>query len=168
MYWFISGYTAKVAGTEAGITEPKTVFSACFGAPFLPLHPTKYADMLGEKMKQNDVRIWLVNTGWSGGAYGVGERIKLKFTRAMITAALNGELDNVAYDEHRVFGLKFPTSCPNVPAEILNARKSWKSEDAYMAQAETLAKAFVANFAKYQDGASAEILAAAPKVGAKV
>jgi len=168
MYWFISGYTAKVAGTEAGITEPKTVFSACFGAPFLPLHPTKYADMLGEKMKQNDVRIWLVNTGWSGGAYGTGERIKLKFTRAMITAALNGELDNVLYDEHRVFGLKFPTTCPNVPNEMLNARKSWKSEDAYMAQAEILAKAFVDNFAKYKEGASEEIVAAAPKVGVKV
>lgn len=167
MYWFISGYTAKVAGTEAGITEPKTVFSACFGAPFLPLHPGKYADMLGEKMKQNDVRIWLVNTGWSGGAYGVGERIKLKYTRAMISAALNGELDNVNYHEHRIFGLKFPTTCPNVPENILNARTSWKSEDAYTEQAEKLAKAFVINFEKYKAGVSEETLAGAPKVSIK-
>ncbi|MCW5898376.1 MAG: phosphoenolpyruvate carboxykinase (ATP) [Flavobacteriales bacterium] len=167
MYWFISGYTAKVAGTEAGITEPKTVFSACFGAPFLPLHPTKYADMLGGLMKKHDVRIWLVNTGWSGGAYGIGERIKLKYTRAMITAALRGELDNVAYDEHRIFGLKFPLTCPNVPDKILHARKSWKSESAYMEQAERLAKAFVDNFKRYADGAGPEILEAAPKVAAQ-
>jgi phosphoenolpyruvate carboxykinase (ATP) len=167
MYWFISGYTAKVAGTEAGITEPKTVFSACFGAPFLPLHPTEYAAMLGDKMRQHDVRVWLVNTGWSGGAYGTGERIKLKFTRAMITAALRGELDNVEYDEHRLFGVKFPTSCPGVPPEILNARKSWKSESEYMAQAEKLAKAFVNNFEKYKQGASEEVLAAAPRTAVK-
>ncbi len=152
-----------MAGTEAGITEPKTVFSACFGAPFLPLHPGKYADMLGEKMKQNDVRIWLVNTGWSGGAYGVGERIKLRYTRAMISAALNGELDNVEYDEHRIFGLKFPTSCPEVPASMLNARTSWKVEAEYTQQAEKLANAFVANFEKYKDGVSEETLAGAPK-----
>lgn len=168
MYWFISGYTAKVAGTEAGITEPKTVFSACFGAPFLPLHPTKYADMLGERMKQNDVRIWLVNTGWSGGAYGTGERIKLKYTRAMISAALRGELEKATYEEHSVFGLHFPTSCSGVPEEILNARKSWKDGNAYSEQADKLAKAFVENFKKYQDGASAEILAAAPRTVVKV
>src|SRR5690606_20983107 len=136
MYHFISGYTAKVAGTEAGVTEPQSTFSACFGKAFLPLHPTKYADMLGEKMRKHDVRVWLVNTGWSGGAYGTGERIKLKFTRAMITAALRGELDNVAYEEHRVFGVAFPTECPGVPTAILNARKTWKDESAYMAQAE--------------------------------
>jgi phosphoenolpyruvate carboxykinase (ATP) len=167
MYHFISGYTAKVAGTEAGVTEPQSTFSACFGKAFLPLHPTKYAEMLGRKMKEHDVRVWLVNTGWSGGAYGTGERIKLKYTRAMITAALNGELDNVEYDEHSVFGLKFPTSCPNVPAEILNARKTWKDEAAYMAQAEKLAQAFVKNFANYADGASEEILAAAPRTTVK-
>ncbi|HEY0976903.1 MAG TPA: phosphoenolpyruvate carboxykinase (ATP) [Flavobacteriales bacterium] len=167
MYHFISGYTAKVAGTEAGVTEPQSTFSACFGKAFLPLHPTKYADMLGEKMRQHNVRVWLVNTGWSGGAYGTGERIKLKYTRAMITAALRGELDNVEYDEHRVFGMKFPTSCPGVPSEMLNARKTWKDEAAYFEQAEKLSKAFNDNFNKYKDGASAEILAAAPKLAVK-
>lgn len=167
MYWFISGYTAKVAGTEAGVTEPKTVFSTCFGAPFLPLHPTKYADMLGEKMRKHDVRIWLVNTGWSGGAYGTGERMKLRYTRAMITAALKGELDKVAYKEHPVFGVAFPTTCPNVPAEILDPRGTWKDKGAYDKQADDLAKAFNTNFAKYKDGASAEILAAAPKSAVK-
>ena len=168
MYWFISGYTAKVAGTEAGVTEPKTVFSACFGAPFLALHPGRYADMLGERMRKHDVRVWLVNTGWSGGAYGTGERIKLKYTRAMITAALNGELDHVAYDEHRVFGLKFPLTCSGVPEGILNARLSWKDENAYMEQAEQLARAFVENFRKYEAGVSEETRAAAPRTTAKV
>ncbi len=167
MYHFISGYTAKVAGTEAGVTEPQSTFSACFGKAFLPLHPTKYADMLGEKMKQHNVRIWLVNTGWSGGAYGTGERMKLKLTRAMITAALKGELDNVEYKQHPVFGVSFPTSCPNVPAEVLDARGTWKDKAAYDATADKLAKQFNDNFAKYQDGASAEILAAAPKVAVK-
>ncbi|MCC6839928.1 MAG: phosphoenolpyruvate carboxykinase (ATP) [Flavobacteriales bacterium] len=163
MYWFLSGYTAKVAGTEAGITEPKTVFSACFGAPFLPLHPTKYADMLGERMKKHNVHVWLVNTGWSGGAYGTGERMKLKFTRAMITAALNGELDKVAYAHHPVFGVNMPASCPNVPAEILDPRNTWKDKAAYDAQADKLAAAFQANFNKYRDSASAEIIQAEPK-----
>ncbi|HRO39657.1 MAG TPA: phosphoenolpyruvate carboxykinase (ATP) [Flavobacteriales bacterium] len=162
MYWFLSGYTAKVAGTEAGITEPKTVFSACFGAPFLPLHPTKYADMLGERMKKHNVHVWLVNTGWSGGAYGTGERMKLKYTRTMITAALHGELDQVAYRQHPVFGVNMPVSCPNVPAEILDPRNTWKDKQAYDAQADKLAAAFRANFNKYRDNASAEIVAAEP------
>ncbi|MDX9752086.1 MAG: phosphoenolpyruvate carboxykinase (ATP) [Flavobacteriales bacterium] len=168
MYWFISGYTAKVAGTEAGITEPKTVFSACFGAPFLALHPGRYADMLGELMRKHDVRVWLVNTGWSGGAYGTGERIKLKYTRAMIGAALRGELDDAAYDEHRVFGVKFPAACPGVPDDILDPGKAWKNENAYMEQAELLARAFVENFRKYADGVSEETRAAAPRPTAKV
>ncbi|MBL7963192.1 MAG: phosphoenolpyruvate carboxykinase (ATP) [Flavobacteriales bacterium] len=168
MYWFISGYTAKVAGTEAGITEPKTVFSACFGAPFLPLHPAKYAAMLGEKMKQHDVYIWLVNTGWSGGAYGTGERMKLKFTRAMITAAMRGELDKVEFKEHPVFGVSHPTTCPHVPDEVLDPRNTWKDKGAYDQQAEKLAGQFVANFEKYKEGASPEILAAAPRTTAKV
>ena len=167
MYWFISGYTAKVAGTEAGVTEPKTVFSACFGAPFLPLHPAKYAAMLGEKMKQHNVHIWLVNTGWSGGAYGTGERMKLKFTRSMITAALRGELDDVEYKQHPVFGVSHPLSCPNVPAEILDPRNTWKDRTAYDQQAEKLAKAFNDNFNKYKEGASEEILAAAPRAAVK-
>ncbi|MEO8734538.1 MAG: phosphoenolpyruvate carboxykinase (ATP) [Flavobacteriales bacterium] len=163
MYWFLSGYTAKVAGTEAGITEPKTVFSACFGAPFLPLNPTKYAEMLGEKMKKHNVNVWLVNTGWSGGAYGVGERMKLRFTRAMVSSALNGELDNVAYSEHPVFGVTIPASCPGVPTEVLDPRNMWKDKAAYDNQADILAKAFRSNFDKYRKSATAEIIAAEPK-----
>src|SRR4029079_15783529 len=102
-------------GTEAGVTEPKTTFSACFGAPFLPLHPSKYAEMLGKKMKETNAKVWLINTGWTGGPYGVGSRMKLAYTRAMITAALNGELDNVEFEAHPVFGLHMPKTCPNVP-----------------------------------------------------
>ncbi len=167
MYHFISGYTAKVAGTEAGVTEPQSTFSACFGKAFLPLHPTKYADMLGEQMKKHNVRVWLVNTGWSGGAYGTGQRMKLKFTRAMITAALRGELDKVEFKEHPVFGVSFPTTCPHVPAEILDPRNTWADKAAYDGTAEKLAKQFNDNFAKYKEGASAEILAAAPKTAVK-
>mgnify|MGYP000924402402 CR=1 FL=1 len=163
MYHFISGYTAKVAGTEAGVTEPQTTFSACFGKVFLPLHPTQYAEMLGKKMKDNHVNVWLVNTGWTGGPYGVGSRMKLSYTRAMITAALNGELDQVTYEAHPVFGLQMPTSCPNVPAEILNPRNTWSDKAVYDAKANELAAAFVKNFAQYADGASEEIMAAAPK-----
>src|SRR6185312_5212259 len=126
MYHFISGYTAKVAGTEVGVTEPQTTFSACFGRVFLPLHPTKYAELLGKKLEQHpDVNVWLVNTGWSGGAYGTGHRMKLSYTRSMITAAMNGELDNVAYDAHPVFGILMPKSVPGVPAEILVPRNTW-------------------------------------------
>ena len=167
MYHFISGYTAKVAGTEAGVTEPQSTFSACFGKAFLPLHPAKYADMLGDKMRKHDVRVWLVNTGWSGGAPGTGERMKLKFTRAMITAALRGELDKVEYREHPVFGVEYPATCPNVPAEILDARGSWKDKGAYDATADKLSKQFNDNFAKYKEGASAETLAAAPRLAVK-
>ncbi len=168
MYHFISGYTAKVAGTEAGITDPVTAFSACFGAPFLPLHPTKYAEMLGKKMESNAVNVWLINTGWSGGAYGVGERIKLRFTRAMITAALEGKLNHVNYREHAVFGLQMPESCPDVPSEILDPRNTWADKAAYDKKAGELAAKFVANFEKYSDFANEEILAAAPRVAAKV
>ncbi len=163
MYWFLSGYTAKVAGTEAGITEPKTVFSTCFGAPFLPLHPTKYADMLGKRMKEHKVNVWLVNTGWSGGAYGTGERMKLRFTRAMITAALTGELEKVKYAEHPVFGVSMPVECPNVPQEILDPRNTWKNKGAYDEQADKLAKGFRTNFDKYRENADAETIAAEPK-----
>lgn len=164
MYHFISGYTAKVAGTEAGVTEPQTTFSACFGKVFLPLHPAKYAEMLGEKMKSNKVNVWLVNTGWTGGAYGVGSRMKLSYTRAMITAALNGGLDNVGYETHPVFGLEMPTSCADVPAEILNPRNTWTDKAAYDAKSNELAAKFVKNFEQYAEGTSEEILAAAPKV----
>lgn len=162
MYQFISGYTAKVAGTEAGVTEPKSTFSACFGAPFLPLHPGQYAEMLGKKMRQQNVRVWLVNTGWSGGAYGVGQRIKLPFTRAMITAALNGELDNVEYIKHEIFGFMMPTSCPGVPSEILNPKNTWADKAAYDEKAKNLAAQFVKNFEKYASGVNEEILSAAP------
>lgn len=162
MYQFISGYTAKVAGTEAGVTEPKATFSACFGAPFLPLHPGKYAEMLGAKMKEHKVNVWLINTGWSGGPYGVGQRMKLKFTRAMITAALEGKLDNVTYCAHKTFGVMMPTECPNVPSELLSPRHAWKDEHEYDVKAKQLAKMFVKNFEKYTDGVSEEILSAAP------
>jgi len=131
MYHFISGYTAKVAGTEEGVTEPQTAFSACFGAPFMPLHPARYAEMLGDKMEEQNVNVWLVNTGWIGGAYGTGNRISLKYTRSMINAALNGQLEEVKYIEHPIFGLKMPISCPNIPANILNPRKLWKDKVAY-------------------------------------
>jgi phosphoenolpyruvate carboxykinase (ATP) len=165
MYQFISGYTAKVAGTEAGITEPKSTFSACFGAPFLPLHPGQYAKMLGEKLKETGAKVWLINTGWTGGSYGTGSRMKLKYTRAMITAALNGELDHVEYDTTPWFRLAIPKTCPNVPSELLNAKNTWPSPEAFDEKAKNLAAQFVKNFEKYKDGVSADILAAAPLVG---
>lgn len=163
MYHFISGYTAKVAGTEAGIDEPVSAFSACFGAPFLPLHPTQYAEMLGERMRKQNVNIWLVNTGWSAGPYGVGSRIALKYTRAMITAVLEGQLTDVDYQEMPVFGLHMPTSCPGVPAEILNPRNTWADKAAYDVKAQELANKFVSNFDTFKDQANEEILAAAPE-----
>lgn len=162
MYHFISGYTAKVAGTEAGVTEPQVAFSACFGAPFLPLHPTQYAEMLGKKMDEHKVNVWLVNTGWSGGAYGEGSRIKLKYTRAMISAALKGELNEVNYEKHPDFGVAMPTSCPNVPTEILNPRNTWKDKEAYDKKASKLAKYFTDNFSKFTEYANEEIMAGAP------
>ncbi len=165
MYHFISGYTAKVAGTEVGVTEPQTTFSACFGRVFLPLHPTKYAELLGKKLEEHsDVNVWLINTGWSGGAYGVGSRMSLKYTRAMITAAMNGELNNVEYAAHPVFGVLVPQTCPNVPNEILNPRDTWNDKEAYDKKANELAGLFVKNFSKYADQANDEILSAAPKV----
>jgi phosphoenolpyruvate carboxykinase (ATP) len=163
-YHFISGYTAKVAGTEAGVTEPQPNFSACFGAPFMPLHPTKYAEMLTQKMKDADVTVWLINTGWTGGAYGTGTRMKLKYTRAMITAALNGDLDKVEYAQHKVFGIAKPQSCPNVPPEILNPRNTWEDPKLYDVKAVELAQKFKANFAKFAEHANAEILAGGPLV----
>ncbi len=164
MYHFISGYTAKVAGTEVGVTEPQTTFSACFGKAFLPLHPTKYAELLGKKIHENQVNVWLVNTGWVGGSYGVGERIKLRYTRALITAALNGTYDGVAFESHPVFGISIPATCPEVPTELLNPRNAWKDKDAYDNKANQLAESFVKNFAQYASAANEEILSAAPKV----
>lgn len=168
MYHFISGYTAKVAGTEMGITEPQTTFSACFGAAFLPLHPTAYGEMLGKKMRENDVKVWLINTGWSGGSYGVGARISLKYTRAMITSALEGKLDNVEYETHEIFGLAMPKTCDGVPTEILNPKNTWADKAGYDVQANHLANQFIKNFEKFEADANEEILAAAPKANASV
>lgn len=164
MYHFISGYTAKVAGTEAGVTEPKTAFSACFGAPFLPLHPNHYAEMLGRKMEEQQVKVWLINTGWVGGPYGIGSRIKLKYTRAMISAALEQQLDAVEYEKHPVFGVSMPMNCPDVPTELLNPRNSWEDKDAYDEKAFQLAQFFDNNFKQFEEYANEEILSGAPKV----
>ncbi|MGH1387609.1 phosphoenolpyruvate carboxykinase (ATP) [Kordia sp.] len=161
-YHFISGYTAKVAGTEAGINEPVPSFSACFGAPFMPLHPTKYAEMLSEKMQEAGVNVWLVNTGWTGGPYGTGRRMKLKYTRAMISAALEGKLNAVDYQTHPIFGLAMPKDCPNVPNEVLNPIDTWESADAYNAKASELSNSFKQNFAQFSAYANEEILAGGP------
>ena len=164
MYQFISGYTAKVAGTETGVTEPKPTFSACFGAPFMPLHPGKYAHMLGKKMQEHKVNVWLINTGWTGGPHGVGSRMKLPYTRAMITAALEGVLDHTETVIHPVFGMAIPKECPNVPAEILDPRNTWADKDSYDEKSKYLAGLFIKNFEKYAAGVTNEVLDAAPKL----
>jgi phosphoenolpyruvate carboxykinase (ATP) len=164
MYQFISGYTAKVAGTEAGVTEPNPTFSACFGAPFLPLHPGKYAEMLGEKMHKQNVNVWLINTGWTGGPYGIGNRMRLTYTRTMITAALEGKLNDIEFEKDPVFGLSIPKEVPGVPSDILNPRNTWTDENAYDEKAKYLAGLFIKNFEKYASGVSEETLAAAPKI----
>ncbi|TJZ61171.1 phosphoenolpyruvate carboxykinase (ATP) [Sphingobacterium olei] len=164
MYHFISGYTAKVAGTEIGIIEPQTTFSACFGSVFLPLHPIKYAKLLGEKLEKHpDVNVWLINTGWTGGPYGIGKRISLKYTRAMINAAINGDLNEVEYIPHVIFGVLKPQSCPGVPSEYLNPRNTWKNTESYDQRALSLAQLFINNFKQFEDKATDEILSAAPK-----
>lgn len=164
MYHFISGYTAKVAGTEAGVKEPQSTFSACFGRVFLPLHPTAYAEMLGNKLRESNINVWLINTGWSGGAYGIGQRMKLAHTRAMISAALNNQLNQVSYRTDPIFGFAVPTTCPNVPDNVLNPRAMWADKDAYDHQAIQLAQRFNSNFEQFADRASAEILSAAPQL----
>ena len=164
MYHFISGYTAKVAGTEMGVTEPEATFSSCFGAPFLVWHPTKYAELLAEKLRKHNVRTWLVNTGWSGGAYGTGSRIKLKFTRAIIDGIHSGALAAADKTADPVFGFAIPESCPNVPTEMLTPRKTWADTDAFDATARKLAALFHENFKLYADKASEGLLAAAPKL----
>ncbi|MEA5458867.1 phosphoenolpyruvate carboxykinase (ATP) [Arcicella sp. LKC2W] len=146
MYYFVAGYTSKLAGTEMGIKEPQATFSACFGAAFLPLAPKKYAELLGEKIKSGNVNVWLVNTGWSGGGYGVGSRMKLSFTRAMIRAALTGDFDRITFSKHEIFGLDIPQKCPNVPEEILNPRNTWSDKQAYDQKAKDLALAFEENY----------------------
>lgn len=162
MYHFLSGYTAKVAGTEIGVTEPQATFSACFGAPFMPLHPTVYAKMLGDRMEQHGVRIWLVNTGWSGGGYGVGSRMSLRYTRAIISAAMNGDLDAVPMEVETSFGLKIPKSCPGVPDELLNPRLTWSNLVDYQTSANKLANLFRSNFEPFEVTASDSILHGAP------
>jgi phosphoenolpyruvate carboxykinase (ATP) len=163
-YHFISGYTAKVAGTEAGITEPVPSFSACFGAPFMPMHPTVYAEMLSKKIQAAQVKVWLVNTGWSGGPYGVGSRIKLKYTRAMITAILEGALDGVEFEQHPIFGLNMPKYCPQVPIEILNPMNTWLQKGVYISKSIALAHAFHLNFEKFETFASKEIISGGPLI----
>jgi phosphoenolpyruvate carboxykinase (ATP) len=163
MYHFLSGYTAKVAGTERGVTEPQATFSTCFGAPFMVLHPGVYADLLGKKIQEHNADCWLVNTGWSGGPYGEGSRMKIKHTRAMIRAILNGSLAQVETRPDPVFGVHVPVSCPDVPAEVLQPRGTWKEPAAYDEKARELARRFNENFKKYEAGVSPEVRAAAPK-----
>lgn len=150
MYHFLSGYTAKVAGTEKGITEPKATFSTCFGAPFMVHHPSVYAKLLGEKIKEHNVNCWLLNTGWTGGPYGVGSRMKISYTRAMLNAALHGELDNVETVKDPFFGLNVPVSCPGVPQEVLNPRNTWTDKEKYDETAKKLANMFVENFKQFE------------------
>jgi len=163
MYHFLSGYTAKVAGTERGVTEPKATFSACFGAPFLPRHPGVYAELLGEKLRDHGATVWLVNTGWSGGGHGVGSRRKLGYTRAMVNAALDGDLDTGEFVEDPVFGIEVPTAVPGVPTDVLEPRGTWADPDAYDRAAEKLAGMFKENFTQFADQVSEEVKAAGPR-----
>ncbi len=162
MYHFLSGYTAKVAGTERGVTEPSATFSACFGAPFLPRHPGVYAEMLGNKLREHGAKVWLVNTGWSGGGYGVGSRMKLGYTRAMVNAALAGKLDGVDFTTDPVFGLAVPTTVPDVPDHVLSPRDTWADGADYDAAAEKLAGMFKSNFEQFADQVSDAVKAAGP------
>ncbi len=163
MYYFLSGYTSKLAGTETGVTEPQATFSACFGAPFLPLPPARYAELLREKIEKHKVRVWLVNTGWTGGPYGEGSRIKLAYTRAMVRAALRGDLDDVPMREDPIFGLHVPTHCPGVPDSVLDPRSTWADPEAYDRQARMLVKRFHENFKQFEAQVSPEVIAAGPR-----
>ncbi len=166
MYYFLSGYTSKLAGTERGLgKEPQATFSACFGAPFLPLHPNVYATLLGEKIARHQVRVWLINTGWTGGPFGVGSRISLPYTRAMAQAALTGQLDDVPLRQDPFFGLSIPEQVPGVPADILDPIKTWDDQEAYKQQARGLIARFVKNFDQYKGVVSPEIFAAGPHTG---
>jgi len=162
MYHFMSGFTSKVAGTEVGINEPKTTFSACFGAAFLPLHPSAYAKMLGEKLQSSGANAWLVNTGLSGGGFGVGKRMSLKVTRALINGALNGSLEKVKFEKHPIFGILMPTDLDGVPNEVLNPRNTWTDKNAYDVSAKKLAEAFKENFKIFEKETAPEIVEAAP------
>jgi phosphoenolpyruvate carboxykinase (ATP) len=164
MYYFLSGYTAKVAGTERGITEPQATFSTCFGAPFMPLKPNVYGELLVQHMKEHRTDVWLVNTGWTGGAYGVGHRMPISYTRGMISAALEHRLDNVAFDSNNVFGLAIPTTCPGVPAEMLNPRNTWQDKTAYDKQARKVAALFNENFKNFEKVVSEAVRQAGPRL----
>jgi phosphoenolpyruvate carboxykinase (ATP) len=164
MYHFLSGYTAKVAGTEKGVTEPKATFSTCFGAPFMAQRPSVYAGLLGKKIAEHQANVWLINTGWSGGPYGVGQRMKIAYTRAMVNAALNGELKDVSFTPDPIFGLNIPSTCPNVPQEVLIPRNTWEDKAAYDVQAKKLAEMFIQNFKQFEADVHEEIRKAGPKV----
>jgi phosphoenolpyruvate carboxykinase (ATP) len=163
MYHFLSGYTAKVAGTEKGVTEPQITFSTCFGAPFMPLPPTVYATLLGEKIAKHKVDSWLINTGWSGGPYGVGSRMKIAHTRAMVHAALDGSLTGAQTQQDPIFGLHVLASCPGVPADVLNPRDTWKDKDGYDAKAKELAEKFKKNFEQFAASVTPEVRNAGPR-----
>jgi phosphoenolpyruvate carboxykinase (ATP) len=163
MYYFLSGYTAKVAGTERGVKEPQATFSACFGAVFLVWHPTKYADMLGKLVDQHGARVWLLNTGWTGGPYGVGKRMKLAHTRAMIHAILRGDLDKAPSETDPIFGLHIPREVSNVPRQVLRPRETWPDKNAYDTQAKKLAVMFKDNIEKFGGAVSDAVKAAGPK-----
>jgi phosphoenolpyruvate carboxykinase (ATP) len=164
MYHFLSGYTAKVAGTEAGVTEPQATFSTCFGAPFMPLHPTVYGEMLRDKLKAHGSRVWLVNTGWTGGSHGVGGRVKLGYTRAMLRAVLNGTLDGARFAPDPIFGLAVPESCPGVPPQILQPRSTWADPAAYDEKSRHLANLFHKNFKNYESHVTQAVRQAGPRV----
>ncbi|MPN18896.1 Phosphoenolpyruvate carboxykinase (ATP) [bioreactor metagenome] len=164
MYHFLSGYTSKLAGTERGITEPQATFSTCFGSPFLPLSPLVYAKLLGEKLEKHNTNVFLINTGWSGGPYGVGKRMKLKYTRAMVTAATEGKLNDVKYELDPIFNVYIPTECPDVPPEVLQRRNTWTNKEDYDRQAQKLANLFVRNFAKFKEDMPEEIVNAGPRL----
>lgn len=164
MYYFISGYTAKVAGTEMGVNEPEATFSPCFGGPFLVWHPSRYAELLAEKIQKHDSAVWLVNTGWSGGAYGVGSRMPLRFTRAIIDQIHNGSLRDAAVARDEIFGFDVVVECEGVPAEMLQPKLSWRDTDAYEATARQLAERFVENFKQYEEESSSEVVAAGPQL----
>src|SRR5215213_3720019 len=162
MYHFMSGYTSKLAGTERGITEPKETFSQCFGAPFMPLRATEYAKLLGDKITKHDSRVYLINTGWSGGPYGIGKRIDLKYTRSMVTAVINGELDKRSFKFHQIFNLEIPLECPGVPNELLDPAQTWNNQKEYLQAATKLANLFIQNFQKFGE-VSQKIIDAGPK-----
>ena len=162
MYYFLSGFTAKIPGTEQGVVDPEPTFSTCFGAPFMPRHPGEYARLLARKVEESGAKVWLVNTGWSGGKYGEGRRMSIAHTRRLINAALNGELDSVAFEREPYFGLEIPTTVLEVPAEVLNPRAAWADPAAYDETARKLAAMFRRNFERFADGVDASVTACMP------